>query len=434
MSKKKHKRDYDSYDMSLDEKLDRIYDDCDEQSSNTGLQELLNNVGDSVIDTFDNDAEPEMPVVETKTSAEGTSPHKVSTNPVIDSLSVIEPKMGNDSIFPTTVNPTPSAFEKQIGEMFDSDDDDDDDEPELPEMRIDLVESNDKAISIVRFTDGINCVTVNLTTILNDAEHKRVIPNDKLADLAKNVTDACITSMMPLKIMPEAEYTELVSMIGNFDHHAYRICDMSRFDSNRYLAIYKMAAGFDETLAKIIDITAAHNATAFFLAVLQDSCFKKHIMWNTTTDFLQFSGNTEIDFDWDVFFKTDGVDPISSAGKHLSIEELKAELAKSTVSLGMFWDPLIDFGDSKTDDSEDDDSDEDDESDEGTETNELASDIVEMDEEDTESLAKELEEGLESESVEVEAKSETVSVAPDSTSRYESDELVLDVIRRKDTH
>lgn len=450
MSKKKHKKEHDSFEMTLEEKLSRIYDgyqpsadDTDEYDEQSAVQNLLNNVGSACVNEFSaTSSDDEMPSVDEIPSEKNIE--EDADDNTVDSLSVLTPR-GIEVFNKAPSLPIPPAVLNELGDTSDDGEEDAneeydnplEDDFEIPEVSIDLHHQT----GIVTFTDRYNCVTLNLKTLLLDNEHKRKIPEEKLSSVLLNTIEACITTTMPVKIMTAADYAELTSMTGNFDERKYRFCDMTLFgDSDKKIAVYKVHEGLLDDFAEIIAITERYNATAIFLSTLQKLCFTKGIVWDYINadhpDAVGFinESNPDFDFVWNVFFKTDGVDPVSSAGKHQDVKELKDAFTKAEITPGMFWDDILDFDDDSYGDTTDDDDEEDEETEDASDGT-PAETIT--DEESADELAAALEDGLKedipTESIATDTTPHTVLKSSPAESEFEADELVFDVIKKKGT-
>ena len=452
MSKKKHKKEHDSFEMTLEEKLRRIYDgyqpsaddtdDCDEQSA---VQNLLNNVGSACVNEFSaTSSEDEMPLVNEIPSEKNIEEN--TDGEVVDSLSVLTPH-GIEVFDKASTLPIPQGVLDELADTSEEEEEDDDDTDQcegcfeddfdIPEVSVDL----HRQTGIVTFTDGYNCITLNLKTLLLDKEHKRKIPKEKLSRVLVNTVEACITTTMPVKIMSEADYADLVSMSGNFDASKYRFCDMTLLGgTDKKIAVYKVDEGLMSDFAEIITITEQYNATAIFLSTLQKLCFMKGIMWDyINSDYPDAMGfinasNPGFDFVWEVFFRTEGIDPVSSAGRHQDIKELKDAFNKAEITAGMFWDEVLDFDDDPRDDDDEEDDDVGEESEETT--NDVPAETT-ADNESVDELAAALEDGLKedapAESATTNTTPRTILKSTPAESEFEVDELVFDVIKKKGT-
>lgn len=462
MSKKKHK--HDAFDLSLEERLRRIYDDApihvpdQEDDINTDnepqpakyekkLQNVLQKVHDPVRQVEETPAIPnvdaEMPMVATIPTEENIAANKRNTD--VDALSIMVPHVLIDKTCEDAETPSLEIPQQVLDDLTDEDLDEDSttaDETEEDEEDYDsdfdgtcVTLKYDESTGTVAFSDGFNITTVNIYALASaPKEYHRKISGDKATVLALNVMDACITTTMPIKIMPEDEFVDLKSMTGNFTAQAYRFSDLSMLGSDsKLIAVYRLDENFFSVLAQILADTEKFSITGLFLKTLQDLCFQRYHMWDLTSakypdcaSFLKESDDS-YDFIWGVFFNTNGVDPISSAGKHMQIAELNKVFEDAMTSPGMYWDAEIRFENETPDDDEDID-DTDDESDESAE------EAPQQDDEDE--LEKALKEGIEEDTqtpAETPKSESAVINASKSSSNgeYDADDFVFDVQHTK---
>lgn len=358
---------------------------------------------------------------------------------------------------------------------IDSGDNDDEDEEDFicPEVSIMY---NEQA-NIVTFTDGYNSTSINMSSLVKNGKYGNPNP-DNVAQQIMGVVESCITTTLPMVVISEDEFHDLMDMTARFDSDKYRFCKISIFTKKDAYAVYKLADDFFDELDKITQFTTRNNVTMMFLKVLQNYCYDPNHMyaisvgngddWYSIVNEEIKDSCGEFDWQWDVFFQTNGVDPITSQGRGvMSREEIEEKFASAItepgryVSADLTSQPLssddvvvmetprpteVSCGVDADDYMDDEDDEEDDEDGFDSDAMDAPEGLNLDDFGDDDDIAAQLAEGLDdsdesSVSIEVsETTTTTVTVTeepksddkPDSTSSvYAADDFVFDTVRTK---
>lgn len=367
MAKKKFKDEWDSVDR--DEQLAKIFsEDFDYQPGDeyqdgdvhnfigdaATADDILRDMGfiDSSVDERPDDADEgyevptapvHFPVEDIYGSKENAKAFSEAFDSNTSSLSYLAEmgKVGDD------IDKAFEALENPTKKDDDDDDDENDNGYDYPEVSLVYNES----ANIVTFTDGYNTVSVNLSSLVRNGKFGKPNP-DNVAQQIMSVINACITTTLPMRIINKSELEEVKSMTSKFNNDRYRFSEITIITKQSAYAVYKLAPDFFQVLERIIQYTTRNNVTMMFLKVLQNYCFDPnhtYTMSVSNADDWYSATNDEItdicgEFDWlwDVFFATDGADPISTQGGRMSPETIEERFNASMTEAGKFVSAELD--------------------------------------------------------------------------------------------